>query len=32
MDITGDAGIELFSYRKKVTTKWNKPEQQTWLN
>jgi malonate-semialdehyde dehydrogenase (acetylating) / methylmalonate-semialdehyde dehydrogenase len=31
-DITGDPAIELFTYRKKVTTKWCKPEKQTWLN
>lgn len=31
-DITGDAAIEFFSYRKKVTTKWTKPAHQTWLN
>lgn len=32
MDITGDSGIELFTYRKKVTTKWNKPAIQTWMD
>ena len=32
MDITGDGGLEFFTYRKKVTTKWNKPKEQTWLN
>eukprot|EP00158_Paraphelidium_tribonemae_P003627 Partr_v1_DN26260_c0_g1_i2_m48278 putative Dehydrogenase len=31
-DITGDAAFELFTYRKKVTTKWCKPDKQTWLN
>ena len=31
-DITGDSAIEFFTYRKKVTTKWSKPEKQTWLN
>lgn len=32
VDITGDGAIEFFTYRKKVTTKWSKPLQQTWLN
>ena len=31
-DITGDGGMEFFSYRKKVTTKWLPPQNQTWLN
>jgi malonate-semialdehyde dehydrogenase (acetylating)/methylmalonate-semialdehyde dehydrogenase len=31
-DITGDGGIEFFSYRKKVTTKWTVPKQQSWMS
>jgi malonate-semialdehyde dehydrogenase (acetylating) / methylmalonate-semialdehyde dehydrogenase len=31
-DITGDGAIELFTVRKKITTKWSKPKEQTWLN
>ncbi|KAI9138374.1 Aldehyde/histidinol dehydrogenase [Paraphysoderma sedebokerense] len=32
MDITGDGGLEFFTYRKKVTTKWSIPEERSWLN
>lgn len=31
-DITGDAGFEFFTLRRKVTTKWCKPDKQTWLS
>ncbi|KAJ2711506.1 hypothetical protein H4R19_003217 [Coemansia spiralis] len=31
-DITGDGGIELFSYRRKVTTKWAAPTEQSWMS
>jgi len=31
-DITGDAGMEFFTYRKKITTKWAPPTEKTWLN
>jgi len=32
MDITGDGGVEFFSQRIKVTTKWNPPEKRTWMD
>ncbi|KAJ1657849.1 aldehyde dehydrogenase (NADP(+)) ald6 [Dispira simplex] len=32
MDITGDGGIEFFTYRRKVTTKWAAPVERSWLN
>ncbi|KAJ1925375.1 aldehyde dehydrogenase (NADP(+)) ald6 [Tieghemiomyces parasiticus] len=32
MDITGDGGIEFFTYRRKVTTKWGAPVEKSWLN
>lgn len=31
-DITGDGGIEFFTQRIKVTTKWNPPEKRTWMD
>lgn len=31
-DITGDGAIDLFTVRRKITTKWVKPEKQTWLS
>jgi len=31
-DITGDGGIEFWTYRKKVTTKWAPPEKKTWMD
>jgi len=31
-DITGDAGIEFFTWRRKITTKWNPPETQDWMS
>eukprot|EP00002_Diphylleia_rotans_P036372 TRINITY_DN7_c0_g2_i1.p1 TRINITY_DN7_c0_g2~~TRINITY_DN7_c0_g2_i1.p1 ORF type:complete len:492 (+),score=110.42 TRINITY_DN7_c0_g2_i1:49-1524(+) len=32
MDITGDGGVEFFTYRRKITSKWAPPEHRTWLN
>lgn len=32
VDITGDGGIEFFTTRKKVTTKWGIPAEQSWLS
>ncbi|KAJ2162830.1 aldehyde dehydrogenase (NADP(+)) ald6 [Coemansia sp. RSA 552] len=31
-DITGDGGIEFFSYRRKVTTKWAAPSEHSWMS
>jgi len=31
-DITGDGGIELFTARKKITTKWALPTEKNWMN
>lgn len=31
-DITADGGIELFTQRIKVTTKWNPPKEQDWMS
>jgi malonate-semialdehyde dehydrogenase (acetylating)/methylmalonate-semialdehyde dehydrogenase len=31
-DITGDGGIELFTIRKKITTKWALPTEKNWMN
>ncbi|KAJ2557739.1 aldehyde dehydrogenase (NADP(+)) ald6 [Coemansia sp. RSA 1933] len=31
-DITGDGGIEFFSYRRKVTTKWAPPQDASWMS
>ena len=31
-DITGDGGLEFFTIRRKVTTKWAPPEEQSWLS
>ncbi|KAJ1665209.1 aldehyde dehydrogenase (NADP(+)) ald6 [Coemansia sp. RSA 1813] len=31
-DITGDAGIEFFSYRRKITTKWAPPLNASWMS
>lgn len=31
-DITGDGGIEFFTERKKITTKWQKPDTVHWLS
>ena len=31
-DITGDGGINFFTYRKKTTTKWAVPKVKSWLN
>lgn len=31
-DITGDACIEFFTWRRKITTKWNPPETQDWMS
>ncbi|KAL1921512.1 uncharacterized protein VTP21DRAFT_11228 [Calcarisporiella thermophila] len=32
VDMTGDGGIEFFTWRRKITTKWTKPAEQHWLN
>ncbi|TPX30867.1 hypothetical protein SmJEL517_g05672 [Synchytrium microbalum] len=32
MDITGDGGIEFFTNRKKVTTKWAPPPEASWMS
>jgi malonate-semialdehyde dehydrogenase (acetylating)/methylmalonate-semialdehyde dehydrogenase len=32
MDITGDGGVEFFTLRKKITTKWGVPSERSWLN
>ncbi|RKP25790.1 Aldehyde/histidinol dehydrogenase [Syncephalis pseudoplumigaleata] len=32
MDITGDGGVEFFTLRKKVTTKWTVPTEKSWLH
>jgi malonate-semialdehyde dehydrogenase (acetylating) / methylmalonate-semialdehyde dehydrogenase len=32
MDITGDGGMEFFTERKKVTTKWTPPPDKNWMN
>jgi len=32
MDITADGGIEFFTQRIKVTTKWNPPPQRSWMD
>ncbi|KAJ1723451.1 hypothetical protein LPJ53_002207 [Coemansia erecta] len=31
-DITGDAAIEFFSFRRKVTTKWGEPSEKSWMS
>jgi acyl-CoA reductase-like NAD-dependent aldehyde dehydrogenase len=31
-DITGDGGLEFFTWRKKVTTKWAKPAESDWMS
>jgi acyl-CoA reductase-like NAD-dependent aldehyde dehydrogenase len=31
-DITGDGGMEFFTKRKKITTKWNPPQNQDWMS
>ncbi|KAJ1827256.1 aldehyde dehydrogenase (NADP(+)) ald6 [Coemansia sp. RSA 2599] len=31
-DITGDAAIEFFSYRRKVTTKWAEAKEKSWMS
>ncbi|KAJ1936645.1 aldehyde dehydrogenase (NADP(+)) ald6 [Kickxella alabastrina] len=31
-DITGDAAMEFFSYRRKITTKWSEPKEKSWMN
>ncbi|KAJ2328642.1 aldehyde dehydrogenase (NADP(+)) ald6 [Coemansia sp. RSA 2702] len=31
-DITGDAAIEFFSFRRKITTKWTAPKEQSWMS
>ncbi|KAJ2520922.1 aldehyde dehydrogenase (NADP(+)) ald6 [Coemansia sp. RSA 2049] len=31
-DITGDAGVEFFSYRRKITTKWTTPKDASWMS
>jgi acyl-CoA reductase-like NAD-dependent aldehyde dehydrogenase len=32
MDITGDGGVEFFTLRKKVTTKWTVPTEKSWMH
>jgi len=32
LDITGDGGMEFFTRRVKVTTKWTIPPEQSWLS
>ncbi|KAI8049497.1 Aldehyde/histidinol dehydrogenase [Syncephalis plumigaleata] len=32
MDITGDGGVEFFTLRKKVTTKWTIPTEKSWMH
>jgi acyl-CoA reductase-like NAD-dependent aldehyde dehydrogenase len=32
MDITGDGGIEFFTIRRKITTKWGPPQEASWLS
>ncbi|KAJ2400137.1 aldehyde dehydrogenase (NADP(+)) ald6 [Coemansia sp. RSA 2559] len=31
-DITGDGGLEFFSFRRKVTTKWGPPSDASWMS
>jgi len=31
-DITADGGIEFWTYRKKITTKWTPPQVKTWMD
>ncbi|KAJ1921334.1 hypothetical protein H4219_000650 [Mycoemilia scoparia] len=31
-DITGDGGIEFFTYRRKITTKWSVPVERSWMD
>lgn len=31
-DVTGDGGIEFFTERVKVTTKWTPPTEQNWMS
>ncbi|KAI8323194.1 Methylmalonate-semialdehyde dehydrogenase [Martensiomyces pterosporus] len=31
-DITGDGGVEFFSYRRKITTKWAAATERSWMN
>ncbi|KAJ2344681.1 aldehyde dehydrogenase (NADP(+)) ald6 [Coemansia sp. RSA 2618] len=31
-DITGDAAIEFFSYRRKITTKWAEAKEKSWMS
>jgi len=32
MDITGDGAMEFFTSRRKVTTKWDPPQEQNWMS
>jgi malonate-semialdehyde dehydrogenase (acetylating)/methylmalonate-semialdehyde dehydrogenase len=31
-DITGDAAMDFFSIRKKITTKWAPPTEKNWMS
>ena len=31
-DITADGGVQFFTWRRKVTTKWTPPEKKTWMD
>ncbi|KAJ2776789.1 hypothetical protein GGI15_004736 [Coemansia interrupta] len=31
-DITGDAALDFFSFRRKVTTKWGEPSEKSWMH
>jgi methylmalonic acid semialdehyde dehydrogenase len=31
-DITGDGGVEFFTLRKKITSKWGVPQEKNWMN
>lgn len=32
VDITGDGGVEFFTLRKKITSKWGPPQDKNWMN
>ena len=32
LDITGDGGVEFFTLRKKITSKWGPPQDKNWMN
>lgn len=31
-DITGDGGLEFFTSRRKITTKWSPPKESSWMS